>query len=51
MIRFFDKMVYCLNEGDISRGEMFSFFLADKESITDVITIYDKNNNLLGIVT
>ena len=52
MIRFCDKMVYCINEGDMTRGEMFSFFLGDKERQTDVILLHsNENGEFLGIIT
>jgi len=53
MIRFCDKKVFNIIEGDLTRGELLSFFLSDNQQhITDVVAVYAREDEaLLGIVT
>lgn len=51
MIRFCDKEVYGITEGNLKRMEILDFFLKKKENIFSVIAVYDKDGKFKGIIT
>ncbi len=58
MIRFCDKEVYTIREGDMSRIQMFGFFLNDSNirsrgggHLEDVLMVFDEQENYKGIIT
>lgn len=51
MIRFCDKEVYNITEGEMTRSQMFIFFLQNEEQRHSVIAVYDNKEEFLGIVT
>ncbi len=50
MIRFCDKEVYNIIEGELTRDQMLSFFKKDEVHRYSVIAVYN-NNGLQGIIT
>lgn len=51
MIRFCDKEVYNVTEGDMTRTQLLMFFLQNNETRKSIISIYQKNGNYKGIIT
>lgn len=51
MIRFCDKIVYNITEGEMSRSEILTFFLSEKERISYVLAVYNEAGEFLGIIT
>lgn len=51
MIRFCDKEVYNVYEGDMTRNQLLSFFLHNEVNRLSVIAIYEKNGKLKGTLT
>ncbi len=58
MIRFCDKEVYTIHEGDMSRIQMFVFFLEERVDVqhknghlNDVLMVFDEKECYKGIIT
>lgn len=51
MIRFCDKIIYNIIEGEMSRSEILTFFLSEKERLSDVIAIYSEEGEFIGTIT
>lgn len=51
MIRFFDAIVHTITVSEVSRGELLTFFLSEKERLSDVIAVYNEEGEFYGIIT
>lgn len=51
MIRFCDKIIYNMVEGEMSRNEIFTFFISDEQRMFDVVAVYSEQEEFLGIIT
>ena len=51
MIRFCDKEVYNIVEGDFTRSQLLIFFLEEKTRKFSVIAIFRKDGTFKGIIT
>ncbi len=51
MIRFCDKNVYNIKEGEMTRTQMLGFFLESEERQCSVLAVYSTDSSYLGIIT
>ncbi len=49
MIRFCDREVDCVKIGELSRGELFSYFLSGNRD--DILCVIDENERYKGVIT
>lgn len=51
MIRFCDKEVYNIIEGEVTRTQLLKFFLENKSNRSAIVGVYNKSGSYKGIIT
>lgn len=51
MIRFCDKAMYNITDGEATRTQLLNFFLKNKSNRLSIVGVYDKSGSYKGIIT